>query len=420
MKKAAFLYGILTLTAIGILAGGTTALGNTISITYSYDDAGRLIQANYGAGNNIFYAYDANGNLLSRQVGADATGLLTVTIEPAGARAAGAQWRLQGGEWQSSGASEYLPEGSYTIEFKEVAGWPTPANRTVAVGEGRTFITGRYITERVKAEHIFDEIERLYPKLFYPSGQPVEIYEGYKYTMYYRYYSANDLTLLTYEGAVYYKYIGEYHSWNTVEEWLTYLDYCGVSVMPVTSDTVSFGDLIDAANNISWLRLWTGHETGGSYVNTSSYNAYGNGWIAVKDLHYLRMDFAQYANTILYVLPWGDHTACAWKKYDVDFQASNLVRDSVNLGLYQGVAISEVLTVENTQKGRHWLQIWVGDYIDTSTLNIYGNGWVEVNDLPNLMIPEDTFKTGTSLWVRQYSQFQDSSNWVDYGWLELK
>jgi YD repeat-containing protein len=38
------------------------------TVTYIYDDAGRLINADYGNERSISYTYDANGNLLSRKV----------------------------------------------------------------------------------------------------------------------------------------------------------------------------------------------------------------------------------------------------------------------------------------------------------------------------------------------------------------
>ena len=38
------------------------------SVSYSYDDAGRLIRASYGSGKTILYTYDNAGNLLRRLV----------------------------------------------------------------------------------------------------------------------------------------------------------------------------------------------------------------------------------------------------------------------------------------------------------------------------------------------------------------
>ncbi|WP_198145950.1 LamG-like jellyroll fold domain-containing protein [Desulfonatronovibrio magnus] len=271
-----------------------------------------------------------------------------------------------------------------------------------------------------RAERIFDTIESLYPQWFYPSGLPVEVFDEYEHTMYYRYYASNNITLLTYNGVVYYEYMGRYHNWGTVDDWLTYLDYCGLTVSPASSGTTSFGDIIHAAGNISWLRLWTGSEALGSYVNTSAFNAYGHGWISVDDLDSLKMDFAQHENTTLYVLPWSGNNACGWKKHDVDFQSSDLVIDSVNLDIDRDTYASEVFKVENVQNGNHWLQLWIGGYLDTSSFNIYGNGWIEASDLSRLVIPGDAFSGGDSLWIRQYSQSPGSSSWVDYDWLELK
>lgn len=48
------------------------------TVTYSYDDAGRLTNAAYGGGASIAYAYDANGNLLLRTV--TAAGGTTYTL----------------------------------------------------------------------------------------------------------------------------------------------------------------------------------------------------------------------------------------------------------------------------------------------------------------------------------------------------
>jgi len=50
-------------------AGAHHAIHNTQQvITYTYDDAGRLVGANYGDGVSIGYTYDDAGNLLRREV----------------------------------------------------------------------------------------------------------------------------------------------------------------------------------------------------------------------------------------------------------------------------------------------------------------------------------------------------------------
>jgi YD repeat-containing protein len=47
-----------------------TALAGTVS--YSYDDGGRLVKVDYGDGRSIAYTYDNSGNLLRREVTAPA------------------------------------------------------------------------------------------------------------------------------------------------------------------------------------------------------------------------------------------------------------------------------------------------------------------------------------------------------------
>jgi hypothetical protein len=77
------------------------------------------------------------------------TGFLQVTIEPAGAREAGAQWRhqwMEPGIWLNSGATENIPAGPCTVEFKDVSDWTKPNNQTVNIVEGETTTaTGTYV-----------------------------------------------------------------------------------------------------------------------------------------------------------------------------------------------------------------------------------------------------------------------------------
>jgi hypothetical protein len=74
------------------------------------------------------------------------TGGLTVSIEPADARTAGAQWRLGSGNWRSHGETQSgLTPGSYTLEFRSIAGWQSPAPRSVQISAGSTRSeSGRY------------------------------------------------------------------------------------------------------------------------------------------------------------------------------------------------------------------------------------------------------------------------------------
>ncbi len=65
------------------------------------------------------------------------TGSVIVTIGPEGAVAAGAQWRLDGGPWQPSGAQlDDLTLGSHRIDFASVPGWIPPPETLVDIVDG--------------------------------------------------------------------------------------------------------------------------------------------------------------------------------------------------------------------------------------------------------------------------------------------
>ncbi|MBN1804215.1 MAG: chitobiase/beta-hexosaminidase C-terminal domain-containing protein, partial [Sedimentisphaerales bacterium] len=76
----------------------------------------------------------------------DWTGSVQVTILPAEAVAAGAQWRVDGGSWQSSGATvSSLPEGSHDVEYSVVSDWSSPMPETVQITRQQTTVTsGQY------------------------------------------------------------------------------------------------------------------------------------------------------------------------------------------------------------------------------------------------------------------------------------
>ncbi len=74
-------------------------------------------------------------------------GSLQTTISPQGAITAGAQWRVDGGAWQASGAIlPGLVVGQHTVEFKAVSGWKTPSSQTVSILSNQiTTATGIYV-----------------------------------------------------------------------------------------------------------------------------------------------------------------------------------------------------------------------------------------------------------------------------------
>jgi hypothetical protein len=71
---------------------------------------------------------------------------LTVTLLPAGAVSAGAQWQINGGAALNSGVTvTNLPEGSYTVSFTAIPGWDTPSNQVITVTNGAlTTLTAVY------------------------------------------------------------------------------------------------------------------------------------------------------------------------------------------------------------------------------------------------------------------------------------
>lgn len=74
------------------------------------------------------------------------TGALTVTILPAEAAEAGAQWRVDGGSPQDSGDTmEGLAAGEHTVSFTPLSGWTVPEDVTVEItAEETESITAEY------------------------------------------------------------------------------------------------------------------------------------------------------------------------------------------------------------------------------------------------------------------------------------
>jgi hypothetical protein len=70
-----------------------------------------------------------------------------VTINPPCAVENGAEWQVDGGAWQNSGAIvTNLAGGNHTVSFTNIVGWITPGNQTVPVTANSTNTTaGNYI-----------------------------------------------------------------------------------------------------------------------------------------------------------------------------------------------------------------------------------------------------------------------------------
>jgi len=74
-------------------------------------------------------------------------GSLYVSISPAAAIADGAQWQVDGGAWQNSGATvSSLTVGNHLLSFNMVGGWTTPSNQTVLIKSNAVAkATGTYV-----------------------------------------------------------------------------------------------------------------------------------------------------------------------------------------------------------------------------------------------------------------------------------
>ena len=77
------------------------------------------------------------------------TGSLKVSITPSEAVTAGAQWRVDGGIWRNSGATQSgLSIGSHTVEFKALSGWAEPGNKTETINYNQTTNAGGTYTQQ--------------------------------------------------------------------------------------------------------------------------------------------------------------------------------------------------------------------------------------------------------------------------------
>jgi uncharacterized repeat protein (TIGR03803 family) len=110
-----------SLTLVGSTLYGTTAEGGA-----------------YGAG--TVFALELPTSPLS--------GLLQVFLEPGAAAADGAQWQVDDGVLQNSGATvSSVSVGSHPVTFTTITGWTTPANQTVTISAGQTMtVTGTYVS----------------------------------------------------------------------------------------------------------------------------------------------------------------------------------------------------------------------------------------------------------------------------------
>ena len=119
----------------GLLVGTHTVTFSTIS-GYT-TPASQVVTISANASTPVTGAYMAIAQ----------TGSLQVTLTPAGAINAGAQWQVDGSAWQNSGATfGGLSVGPHTVTFSTVSGYTTPASQVVTVAANQTApATGTYV-----------------------------------------------------------------------------------------------------------------------------------------------------------------------------------------------------------------------------------------------------------------------------------
>ncbi len=131
-----------------------------------------------GSGNTTFTTNYSVTTLASGSVG---LGSLQMNIAPQAAATIGAQWQIDGGNFQQSGALiTGLSPGNHTIRFKTIGGWTTPADQTINVLPGQTVMgVGTYLqqsavyTLQISADH--GGVSRNPIASSYPAGTAVTL-----------------------------------------------------------------------------------------------------------------------------------------------------------------------------------------------------------------------------------------------------
>ncbi|HEY8241366.1 MAG TPA: LamG-like jellyroll fold domain-containing protein, partial [Kiritimatiellia bacterium] len=110
-----------------------------------------------------------NGNVTTLTRFYIAEGTLKINIEPTGARTNGAQWRVDGGTFNDSGATVALAPGDHLVTYKPINSWDEPSNETVSVQSGTLTELTRFYEGDLDGDGIPDDWEALYPTCMDPN-----------------------------------------------------------------------------------------------------------------------------------------------------------------------------------------------------------------------------------------------------------
>ncbi|MEI6306105.1 MAG: hypothetical protein WCP33_04730, partial [Deltaproteobacteria bacterium] len=111
---------------------------------------------NGGAYRVVAQATDTGGNTSKEQTanfimkGTPPPTTLAVTLLSQEAVTSGAQWQIDGGEWQVSAATFTTTIGKHKLTFKDVTGWVTPVAQDIEIKEGVNTATATYIVPAPK------------------------------------------------------------------------------------------------------------------------------------------------------------------------------------------------------------------------------------------------------------------------------
>ncbi len=99
----------------------------------SYNDANGWM----GPDDEQVFVYSNQTTVVNPQFSPPAA--ISISILPSQAAAAGAQWRIDSGDWQNSDTTvNNLFPGSYTISYKAIAGWKEPNSQIIQTTSGQT------------------------------------------------------------------------------------------------------------------------------------------------------------------------------------------------------------------------------------------------------------------------------------------
>jgi uncharacterized repeat protein (TIGR03803 family) len=133
----------------------TNISGQTVVIASTNSDGaspnGLIVSGNTLYGTASGGGSSGTGTVFSLLLGSNGApqGSLRVTITPPTAITNGAQWQVDNGTWQNSGATvANLSADNHTVSFSTVNGWTTPVNQTVFVSaNSTTTASGNYVPQ---------------------------------------------------------------------------------------------------------------------------------------------------------------------------------------------------------------------------------------------------------------------------------